>query len=176
MRRPRAPAPAGIWSASVYSWAGAPYIPQCILVYSGIWNVHSTLGRCILSVFLVHSWTVLNILVNILGIYSDNIYPDNNPPLILRKRPRRPDLRGCALSDTWRYSSGLDGRSSQHDPRRRGRLPCTGPTRHLNPHGDTTTTTSIDRVPKTVGRIPGSTLPSAIATDGASTSLPVCQS
>ena len=31
MRRPRAPAPAGIWSASVYSWACAPYIPQCIL-------------------------------------------------------------------------------------------------------------------------------------------------
>ena len=28
----------------------------------------------------------------------------------------------------------------------------------------TTTTSSIDRVPKTVGRIPGSTLPSAIAT------------
>jgi len=25
--------------------------------------------------------------------------------------------------------------SSQHDPRRRGRLPRTGPARHLNPHG-----------------------------------------
>jgi len=23
---------------------------------------------------------------------------------------RRPEIRGCALSDTWRYSSGLDGR------------------------------------------------------------------
>ena len=35
----------------------------------------------------------------------------------------------------------------------------------------TTTTSSIDRVPKTVGRIPGSTLPSAIATGWG-----VCQS
>ena len=40
----------------------------------------------------------------------------------------------------------------------------------------TTTTSSIHRVPKTAGRIPGSTLPSAIATGWGvyqSTSLPV---
>ena len=51
-------------------------------MYFGICNVYATLGRCILSAFLVHYWTVLNILVNIrvLIIYSDNIYSDNTPP------------------------------------------------------------------------------------------------
>ena len=29
----------------------------------------------------------------------------------------------------------VEASSSQDDPRRRGRLPCTGPARHLNPHG-----------------------------------------
>ena len=35
-------------------------------------------------------------------------------------------------SAAWKLT---EASSSQDDPRRRGRLPCTGPARHLNPHG-----------------------------------------
>ena len=54
-------------------------------------------------------------------------------------------------SAAWRLT---EASSSQHDPRRRGRLPCTGPARAISPRtAHTTTTSSIDRVPGTAGRI-----------------------
>ena len=56
---------------------GRRCIPQCIL--GVFWDLECTFSPGG-GIFLVHSWTVSNILENILTIYSDNMYSDNNPP------------------------------------------------------------------------------------------------
>ena len=58
---------------------GRRCIPQCIL--GVFWDLECTFSPGG-GIFLVHSWTVSNILENILTIYSDNMYSDNNPPPI----------------------------------------------------------------------------------------------